>query len=289
MNRIRADCAVLLRSRRPWGGIKSPLVPIRSLPAHRHINRYGKAIKDDIPSPFDDPNHPIDDAISRRTVHLVTPQGLLRNQSLNSILLPLNPKEQNVRQVSVDDSTRSPIVKVVSRKELQEQYQAAARLKRRSGQESSKKELELNWAIDRAGDLHYRLKRLKEWLAEGKSVEVLLAHKVAKRRSAPADCEELVELVRSAANEVDGVVEGKEMDGKIGSQLVLSFRPSAKAGSQIESLSKVEAYQKARSEKKAKREQEKQDRRVELEDRKRRKEERDKKLQGQKESQKAFD
>ena len=261
----------------------------RAIPCERrHINRYAlpTTSSDDVPSPFNDPNHPLDEAISSRIVHLVTPQGFLRDQLLKSVLRPLDSKVQNVRQVSID-SQGTPIVKIVSRKELQEQYQTAAKLKNRSGgklQNVMKKELELNYAIDRVNDLQHRLKALKEWLAEGRPVEVLLAHKSGGKRASQEQCEELAEWVRKAASEAEGV-EYREVDGRIGSHAIMSFRQKEKAGSQAEKLTKSEAHQKERSEKKARKEQERNERKKEAEEKKRRKEKRERELQRLREKQ----
>ncbi|KAI0124284.1 hypothetical protein BJ170DRAFT_638749 [Xylariales sp. AK1849] len=76
-----------------------------------------------------------------------------------------------------------------------EEKEKAARRK-----ELNRKELELNWAIA-ANDLTHRLKQLKDFLAKGKRVEVMLAK---KRRGRPATAEEgntLLERLSEAAQE----------------------------------------------------------------------------------------
>lgn len=251
----------------------------------RSINRYAKVVPaaNHIPSPLNDPSHPIDEAIRSRMVNLVTPQGFVPNQSLASVLHPLNRKEQLVRQVSVDPRSNLPIVKIVRKQALLEEHQNRLKLlslTTNKTPDSIKKELDLSWTIDRINDLQHRLRKLREWLADGRPVEVLIAPKRKARLCESSECEELIAQVREAAARVEGTRELKEMDGKIGAHVILYFAPQEQSKAVS---SKLEAIQKDRAEKKARKEQERKERKKELEEKQRRREERAREQQRQRE------
>ena len=96
------------------------------------------------------------------------------------------------------------------------------------------KELELNWAIA-AHDLEHKARRLREFLAKGFTVEILLAK---KRRGRPATREEanaLLETVRAIAEEVPGTRQTKRMEGEVGGVVKLVYEgPSKKKRDELQ-------------------------------------------------------
>lgn len=110
-----------------------------------------------------------------------------------------------------------PVCKIVSKKE---QYQAEKARKERS--KSSKmattdsvKTLELNWAID-LNDLGHRMKRVEEFLAEGRKVEIVLAKKKQGRVASMEECQEVLRRIKETVEGVKGAKEVKAMEGPVG-------------------------------------------------------------------------
>lgn len=76
------------------------------------------------------------------------------------------------------------------------------------------KYLELNWAIDQ-NDLQHRLGKLRQFLMEGRRVEVFLAKKKKKMRDATvAEGSATLEKVRECVTGVEGAREMRAMEGK---------------------------------------------------------------------------
>ncbi|KAF2236224.1 hypothetical protein EV356DRAFT_531159 [Viridothelium virens] len=113
----------------------------------------------------------------------------------------------------------TPICKVISKDELRASERAKAKPKKSPDQSS--KELEINWAIDRH-DLQHRLKRLGEFLDQGRRVEVLLARKKSGRQATREEAEDLVNSLREKCEDVGGK-ESKPMEGRMGLMAKLHF------------------------------------------------------------------
>ena len=80
--------------------------------------------------------------------------------------------------------------------------------------EMTKKYLELNWAIDQ-NDLHHRLGKLRQFLMEGRRVEVFLAKKKKRMRDAtPAEGRETLKKIEECVKALDGAKELRAMEGK---------------------------------------------------------------------------
>ena len=168
------------------------------------------------------------------------------------------------------DDENTPIVKIVSRKALFEEAR-----KSKPKKQAEDKQLELNWAIDPQGDLKHRLKRLSDWLEEGKNVEILLAPKKGGRRATPEDCQHVLDRIHEAVSGIKGAREAKPMEGALGRRSTLLFKNSEVEDDDGEGeVKQVQSRDMSREEKMAKKEQEKKERLAELEARAKRKEER---------------
>lgn len=120
-----------------------------------------------------------------------------------------------------------PVCKILGKKDMyqQEKNRKAAQKeqKKASATASSVKTLELNWAID-GNDLGHRLDRMKEFLSEGRKVEVVLAAKKAGRKATAAECEDVLARIRRVVDEVPGAREAKALEGKMGGFCTVLFQ-----------------------------------------------------------------
>jgi translation initiation factor IF-3 len=83
------------------------------------------------------------------------------------------------------------------------------------------KNLELNWAIA-GGDLKHRLERLKEFLREGRKVEILLGPKKRGKKATEQEANAVIKAVRDAAGECKGASEVKA-EGTVGAVMTVVF------------------------------------------------------------------
>lgn len=123
------------------------------------------------------------------------------------------------------DPNHLPLCKVISKMQLREQHQKKLEIERRgnAGTGPSGKNLELNWAIA-AGDLKHRLKKLKEFLLQGRKVEILIGPKRRGRVATPEEGKDVLEKIREAVGECKGASEFKEPEGKVGAVMTLVFQ-----------------------------------------------------------------
>ena len=159
-----------------------------------------------------------------------------------------------------------PVVKLVTKDQLREEVRNQGKvITKQKKTEDSSKQIELNWAITE-NDLGYRLKRIAQFIKEGRRVEVLIAPKRGGRRATKEEIDELLATLRSAVAEVDGgSEEWKRMEGKIGGQLTLFFQPKDE-GSQAKTQ-KAAKKREEREEKLSQKEEEKAERKRKLEKR----------------------
>ncbi|KAI5359031.1 Putative translation initiation factor 3 [Septoria linicola] len=182
--------------------------------------------------------------ISARIIQLVDPETNKLSEPVTKfdILNSLDQKTHRLVQLSPDQpGNRSfvPACKIVSKKETYEaekRAKEAAKEKKRvqkvvSGE--GLKTLELNWAIDQ-NDLGHRINRIKEFLGEGRRVEVVLAAKKRGRKASKEECELVLERIQDAVKEVEGARQRDAMSGKLGGFVTMTFqgRP-VKVGSTV--------------------------------------------------------
>lgn len=169
-------------------------------------------------------NQKWDDEIIARVITLVDLETnrLSQPRTRFDILNNLDRKTHRLIQLSPDDPEDPnfvPVCKVVSKKESYEQdkrrKQQAKEAKQASGKGSTTKTLELNWAID-GNDLQHRLDRMREFLQEGRKVEIVLASKKKGRKASKEDCAGVLKAIQDAVNGVQGAKETKKMEGPVG-------------------------------------------------------------------------
>lgn len=153
--------------------------------------------------------------------------------SLAATLRALDPKTHRLIQLS-DNSPSSPVpsipvCKIISKKEAYESDKKRKLLQKEQKRvqkvvtEQGQKTIELNWAIAE-GDLSHRLGRLKEFLGEGRRVEVVLAGKKRGRKATREECENVLSRVKEAVESVDGAKEKEAWQGKMGGFMSVTFQ-----------------------------------------------------------------
>lgn len=190
-----------------------------------------------------------DEEIWAKRIALVDPttKALLAPQTLRSALQDLDRKTHRLVCVTAPPPPKHPsdptpqvewipTVRVMSKKE---QYEAE-KLKKAAKVQAKKNEaggatktIEMNWAID-GNDLAHRMKRMREFLKEGRKVEVVLAKRKGGRKATVEECEGLVERIVEGVEEVAGAKEVKKMDGKLAGVATLFFEGKKSAGAVVE-------------------------------------------------------
>ncbi|PVI04728.1 hypothetical protein DM02DRAFT_611340 [Periconia macrospinosa] len=152
-----------------------------------------------------------------------------------SIRTALSSFDNNTHYLSVLQKVRfdqnkkalPPYCKVLSKStrtyqlEMKLAQQRREREKKKAAGPAPKK-LEFNWAIE-AGDLKHRLNRLREFLEDGKHVEVLIGPKRKGRKATEQECASLLKSMKEAVGEVDGAKESKPADGSVGGVMTHFF------------------------------------------------------------------
>lgn len=148
------------------------------------------------------------------------------------VLRQLDEKTHRLVQLTPDpspvfDPHYTPLCKIQSKKDEYDREQArkaaAKGAKKARALESSVKTLELNWAAA-PNDLAHRLDKVREFLDQGRKVEIVLAVKKRGRRATRDECEDLLRAIRKVVEEVEGAREIRPMDGKVGAFATLSLQ-----------------------------------------------------------------
>ena len=153
------------------------------------------------------PDMPLANALSRvnRTTHF---------------LVQLTPGK--VDEFGNQDPHDLPTCRATSKMALREQHENKLDLARRQAKGlGAPKNMEFSWAIA-GGDLKHRLSKLKELLADGKKVELLMAPKKKGRTATEDEASGVVAAVRGAIEEVKGAKEVKS-EGEVGGILMLTI------------------------------------------------------------------
>ena len=179
------------------------------------------------------------EAIKAFKVNVVQQDGKLGEPMMLSYALANRKKDSSgkymelLRQVQQPDADVTfPICRYYNIQE--ERAKELARKKRAREIKGSKqsKRIELNWTIG-DNDLGHRMEKLREFLREGKKVEVLVGGSrkrgwQKKKADSLQTALDLVSKIKAAALEVDGTREGWEMRGNIGQQVELCFEAPSK-------------------------------------------------------------
>lgn len=122
------------------------------------------------------------------------------------------------------DPDHPPVCRVVSKMDLRAQHEKKVDIARKQHVGVTgppQKNLELNWAIG-GGDLKHRMNKLREFLEEGRRVEVLLGPKKRGRKATPEEAQGVMKAVLGAADECKGAKEVKR-EGAVGGVLTIVF------------------------------------------------------------------
>ena len=170
------------------------------------------------------PSTPFDENVESSVIHLVDEdKKFQRNQDLKQVLARIDRSKYFVVQVVPGNTAEDvpPTCRLVAKDEIIEAARAKTQKNKKKGDTS--KQIQLNWAID-LKDLAHRLERLKEFLSEGRDVEVMLAVKRRGKRASSAEAETVVRRVNEAAASVPGAQESRTREGNVGGVLRLFFR-----------------------------------------------------------------
>jgi translation initiation factor IF-3 len=123
-----------------------------------------------------------------------------------------------------NDPTSLPTCKILPKQELRVRGRTKDKqMRKQKTVLASGKQLEVNWAID-ANDLKHRLGRLKEFLMQGRKVEVMLGPKgKGKRKATPEEAAAVLVKIRDVVRECKGSSETKKSDGELGGVMTLYF------------------------------------------------------------------
>lgn len=156
-----------------------------------------------------------------------------RGAVLREILRTLDREKEHVVQLTParpDEPASEPICKVATRESLKKvEKDALAREKEQRKKERllSPKRLEVTWSIGPSDLEHYK-RRLEKFLNEGRRVEVVFGVKKKAQPKTPEECYALVrEVRRFARDEMKGVTEYANEEGKVGKMFKIFFQGKA--------------------------------------------------------------
>ncbi|KAF2030408.1 hypothetical protein EK21DRAFT_65438 [Setomelanomma holmii] len=158
------------------------------------------------------------------TPNVPTTDALFKVNRSTHYLVQMTPGA--VDEMGNQDPENLPTCRIVTKQALREQHARKLDTLRRQAKGQSvglaQKNLELNWAIA-GGDLKHRLGRLKEFLSEGRKVEVLLGPKKKGRKATEEEANAVMRALRDAVAECKGATEVKS-EGKVGAVVTVVFQ-----------------------------------------------------------------
>jgi len=176
----------------------------------------------------------IDAAIEADYVNLVDEErGFHKDVPIKEALASFNKVTHHLVQMTpgkVDEHGRVdpenlPTCRIVSKMDLRAQHERKLETERRQAKGHSKgpapKSLELNWAIA-GGDLKHRLEKMKDFLREGRKVELMLGPKKRGRKATAEEANTVIKAVRVAVAECKGAGEVKS-EGAVGGVMTIVF------------------------------------------------------------------
>ena len=160
-----------------------------------------------------------DEAIQSRDVRVVDDHGSLQPaESLVSVLASFDRQKYFLVQVSPPDSEEIPVCKILDRVKAREAERAKS--KPVKDLSTTTKQLELGWAID-TNDLGHRMNKMKEFLEQGRRVEIIISPKKRARKVARDEASLVVKRIRERIGQVEGAKEWKEMQGVPGGMVTI--------------------------------------------------------------------
>ncbi|CAL8574099.1 hypothetical protein XPA_000072 [Xanthoria parietina] len=123
-----------------------------------------------------------------------------------------------------DDRPKIPVCKIVDK--LSYRQAQIAKAKPKKNPSTLSKEVELNWTIG-PHDLEHRLKKMREFLNDGRRVEVVFGKKrrgwMQRKDVTEGKAKGLLEMIRDQAATVEGSKEWKALEGEEGGELRMFF------------------------------------------------------------------
>ncbi|KAH9865998.1 hypothetical protein J1614_008562 [Plenodomus biglobosus] len=211
----------------------------------------------------------MDRAIQAEYINLVDANGTFhKDVSLDDALKAFDKVTHHLVQLTpgkVDglgnvDPDNLPTCRVTSKIDLRAQHQRKLDIERREakGQGAGPlgKSLELNWAIS-GGDLKHRMDRLKEFLMEGRKVDITLGPKRRGRKATEEEAAAVMQAIRDAVAECKGATT-KSVDGPVGGVMVIVIEgPKVQEDKKMREEKKIEEKKKIKEERKIKEEKKK--------------------------------
>ncbi|MCJ1258455.1 hypothetical protein MMC24_006288 [Lignoscripta atroalba] len=173
---------------------------------------------------------PRDEGIRSPTVHLVddTTNSLAPPAPLPTILSSFDRTTHFLVQVATDASTSLPVCKIVNKLDFRTAERNRAKAaKAVQSVAKSHKTIELGWAIA-PNDLDHRLKKMVEFLEEGRRVDIVIARKRKSRLTTVDEGTEVVKGIRQRVGGVEGAREWKEMEGEVGGVMKIYLEGTSK-------------------------------------------------------------
>lgn len=172
------------------------------------------------------PAFPRDEGIRSREVRVVDQNRSLQEpQPLADVLSSINRATHTLIQVSPIDSDEIPVCKIISKMEVREAEKARA--KPVKDVSTMTKQLEIGWGID-SNDISHRMKKMAEFLSQGRRVDIVLANKRRRKPPTPDKASALLRVIRQKIADIDGAKEWKSMDGAVGVTATLYVEGKAK-------------------------------------------------------------
>ncbi|KAF2102587.1 hypothetical protein NA57DRAFT_12099, partial [Rhizodiscina lignyota] len=179
---------------------------------------------------------PCDEEIGTTRVNLVTSDGrFLPAQPIHQILRTYNRETHTLMQLQAGnpDAPRIeqqhwPVAKIVSHQELRDiDAKKREAIKQQKKTTASSKQMELSWVIGE-NDLGHRLKKIREFLEEGRKVEITVTTKRGMRAVTEKECAGLVAKLRRILGTVNGAKEYKEPEGSVGKMYMMFWEAKTK-------------------------------------------------------------
>ena len=168
----------------------------------------------------------VDEAIPGPEVRVVdTAKRIGEPQDLQQVLRSFDRKQNFLVQVSPPNYDQLAVCKITERKEV---FAHQAEVEKRTKKpKNTPKRIELGWHVD-SGDLGHKMDKLKQFLEEGRKVEVEVHTKKRKQPVTPDVAASVLRRIRERVDEVKGAQESKPMIGSVGKlvTLFLEGKPS---------------------------------------------------------------
>jgi translation initiation factor IF-3 len=142
------------------------------------------------------------------------PHPVLLSQALRTF----DRKKYFLVQVYKDEETELPVCKIIKREVVFEQDRASNKPTKTDTKLT--KSIEMGWRVA-DGDLKFKMGLLRDFLEEGKKVEVIIVAKKKRQMVEPEEAIAFIQKVRRFLSEVKDAKESAEMEGKPGKMVTL--------------------------------------------------------------------